>query len=180
MAWRGTHVSDQENQSKRMKVTDRRMFTPEGELREEFRHLDGAAPSKPPPMADPPPAADPAASRPTVPQPAPAAEPTSGSIPPEAELPPGGPGFLDLVSMLAEPAAVYLQQAQAATRGTISGDNQTAQALEIAKVHIDLLTVVKAKTHGNLDAQERAILDDAIFQLQRAFAQTRAAVGAPA
>lgn len=169
-----------------MKVTDKRIFTPEGELKEEFRHLSeggearegsGASPSEEP---------SPAGSSPEPPK---APEAAAGS-PPEAtppgsgfessasegsaerlELPAtppemGGPGFLDLVGIIAEPVAIYLGDVQLP-------DGQTAENLEVARFHIDLLDVLRQKTSGNLSAQELAVLDDVLYRLRLRYVQKR-------
>lgn len=171
-------MSENENKNDRdIKVTDRRMFDARGELREEFRYLESEGPGQKPSTSPPPrpeperqPPSDPRLSAP------PAAAPETG---PEATAETGMAGFVELISVLAEPAAVYLQQAQAAGGGTIANEAKTAQSLEIAKIHIDLLAVLEAKTAGNLDVQERAMLEDALYRLRQAYVQTRAAAGAP-
>ena len=85
------------------------MFTPDGELREEFRHMsEGAAKeSSAPPEHRPP---EPARQDP------PAAAPPGTA---EREHP-GSPGFFDLVGLLAEPASIYLREARNAPPQTAS------------------------------------------------------------
>ncbi|MCY3970828.1 MAG: hypothetical protein OXG74_12900, partial [Acidobacteria bacterium] len=99
-----------------MKVTDRRMFTDDGELREEYRFLErqkGAKEAETPPPAAPD----------STPREAPGmdgGEPSlsgPGTRPAEAaagQSPSAGrgPGFMDLVAMLAEPIAFLLGDAQ--------------------------------------------------------------------
>ncbi len=180
---------------KSLKVTDRRMFTPDGELREEYRDLeersaaDGASrPAETPPAARPaapaPPADRPGAARPGAARPGadrPAAPRSDSPSPPltgrVAEPPPepgpgigegpGAPGFFDLVGLLAEPATIYLREARGA-------DPQTAtQSLELARLHIDLLAVLRAKTEGNLSAAEQSMLEDVIYQLRSGYVGLR-------
>ena len=145
------------------------MFTADGELREEFRERVAS----PPADAGPPPAEP----RPTDPPPAdprriegsPDGGPTAGPLDPgpPAETDPGAPGFFDLVSLLAEPAGVYLRQASAA-------DPQTAaQSLELARLHIDLLVLLRTKTEGNLSPAEKEALDDVIYQLRAGYVGLR-------
>ena len=75
----------------------------------------------------------------------------------------GGPGFMDLLGLLAEPAMVYLRQAHGA-------DPQTAmQSLELARLHIDLLAVLRAKTAGNLSDSEQTMLEDVTRQLRSGY-----------
>jgi hypothetical protein len=166
------------DESKRheMKVTDRRMFTPEGELREEFRDV-GTAEAAPAAAADP-------AGRQAAPAAPPPREETGPrrQEPPEAgadwagdrgaplELPgapPGlGPAFFDLVAVLAEPVPLYLGDAPLP-------DGQSAENMEAARFHIDLLDVLRQKTAGNLSAQESAVLEDILYRLRMRFVQKR-------
>lgn len=168
-----------------IKVTDKRMFTPDGELREEYRFLEerlerggaGEEPSpgagepgplphrEPPRPAHPPPAPPPASGGP-APPPGPAGAAGPGPL---GERPGGfperGPGepaprFFDLVGMMAEPAAVYLEE----------GPDQN---LQLARLHIDLLALLRDKTRGNLSRQESAFLDDVLYRLQMGYVQAR-------
>ncbi len=151
---------------KSLKVTDRRMFTPDGRLREEYRDLEEkSAPS----TTESRPAARPGSDRSVVAVPglsadrplaARAADQIPDGSPPEAQ---DAPGFLDLVGLLAEPAMIYLRQARGA-------DPQTAaQSLELARLHIDLLAVLRAKTEGNLSSSEQAMLEDVTHQLRSGY-----------
>src|SRR5690606_5714189 len=96
-----------------IKVTDKRMFTPDGRLREEFEQLDRETPPAEPEAAAPPEPEAPAAAAPS-PAPAPASPDwESAGRGPALELPGtppglGGPNFADLVAALAEPATLYL------------------------------------------------------------------------
>jgi hypothetical protein len=69
---------------KTIKVVDRRLFTAEGEVREEVQ------------------------SEPTAPDPAPEAAPSVGAAPAEPP-PPTSPAFLRLLDMLAQTAALYME-----------------------------------------------------------------------
>ncbi|HEX6864011.1 MAG TPA: DUF1844 domain-containing protein [Thermoanaerobaculia bacterium] len=165
-----------------MKVTDKRMFTPEGELREEYRFLDEkstatmavmAADTEPAPEASRPEPVRPEPRRaPEPPQrraagyPEPLEEHSGLEFPGGLGAPQGGPGFLDLAAMLAEPAAIYLGDAPLP-------DGQWAENLEMARLHIDLLDVLRQKTAGNLTAQESAILEDLIYRLRVRYVQKR-------
>ncbi len=155
-----------------MKVTDRRMFTDDGELREEYRFLEqqqtGAAAEQPTSVAT----EDSAAS----PDEAPAGgsqQAASATPPPRAEtadapqMPPRGaqsPGFMDLVAVLAEPIAFLLGDAQLP-------DGQSAQDLPRARLHIDLLAVLQEKTRGNVSEQETALLEDLLAQLRMRYVE---------
>ncbi len=74
--------------------------------------------------------------------------------------------MFELVALLAEPASIYLQQAQIP-------DGQAAQHLELARLHIDLLALLKIKTAGNLTPEEQAVLDDALYQLRFHYVEMR-------
>jgi Domain of unknown function (DUF1844) len=167
--------------AKGVKVHDRRMFTRTGELREEFRQLQDAeraaaaappaerpqpSPAEPVP---PPPAAAPPRGRPPIAA-TPAAAPPSAAGYPDREAT-GGPGFMDLIGLLAEPASLYLREAGAAGHGTLAANAKAEQSLELARLHIDLLAVVQEKTAGNLGAQEKAMLDDVVYRLQMGYVE---------
>jgi hypothetical protein len=188
-------VSDKE-----IKVTDKRMFTPEGELREEYRFLDEKsttaepapeaapapqAPPAPPPRPEPParmapePRQEPRGERaersdPRVqgrpPAPATSAASAASAAPP-IELPGSPPGlgaptFYDLAAILAEPVALYLGDLELE-------DGQSAENLEMARMHLDLLDVLRQKTAGNLTAQEAAFLEDLLYRLRVRYVQKR-------
>jgi hypothetical protein len=161
--------------SEDIKVTDKRMFTPEGELREEYRHLEAErkqGPASAPSASSPPPAPSPPAAE-TSPTSAPAAPGPPSEEPARAPLelpatPPemGGPSFYDLVGLIAEPVAIYLGDVRLP-------DGQTAENLEVARFHIDLLDVLRQKTAGNLDAQEMSVLEDVLYRLRVRYVQKR-------
>jgi hypothetical protein len=156
---------------KDIKVTDKRMFTPEGKLREEYSFLEGAegaAPPEPPPPARP--DAPRAAATPTDALAEPAPAPGASESYPRLEIPGTPPGlgtsFLDLAALVAEPAAIYLGDA-------VLPDGGTAENLEMARLHIDLLDVLRQKTAGNLSAQESAVLEDLLYRLRVRYVQKR-------
>lgn len=176
---------------KDLKVTDKRMFTREGELREEFRHLDSegevvaerapeatappAAPEsaasqapQPPPERVPPPT-EPAAEQPVEATGPPYEE--SGQDTPRLEIPGtpeglGAPTFLDLVTLLAEPIALYLGDAELP-------NGESAENLEMARLHIDLLDVLRRKTAGNLEVGESRLLEDLLYRCRLRYVQKR-------
>lgn len=163
---------------KEIKVTDKRMFTPDGELREEYRFLNEKATSATAAEPEAPPRPAPgAASRPEPPPPREAvprepprraAEPEPSSRVDMSVTPPelGGPSFFDLVAMLAEPVPIYLGDA-------VLPDGQEAANLEMARFYIDLLAVLRQKTAGNLTAQESAFLEDLLYRLRVRYVQKR-------
>lgn len=154
------------SQDKEIKVTDKRMFTPEGELREEYRFLgEKSTPEAPAaPLVDtaPPPQPEPAPDRPAAMELDLEDDPRFDDMPGSA---PGmGPSFYDLAAMLAEPAAIYLGDAPLP-------DGQWAENLEMARLHIDLLDILRQKTAGNLAAQESAFLEDLLYRLRVRYVQ---------
>jgi hypothetical protein len=135
------------------------MFTPDGELREEYRFLaekSTAAPAAAAPEPAPAPPPEPAPARP-------GAEPEPPLDYPGA--PPGfGPSFYDLVAMLAEPIPIYMGDMELP-------DGGSAENLEMAQLHIDLLDVLRQKTAGNLSAQEKAFLEDLLYRMRVRYVQ---------
>jgi hypothetical protein len=144
------------------------MFTPEGELREEYRFLSEKSTPEAPAAAAPEPQPAP------PPQPEPPRRPSAMELDmeddPRFDLPEGAPGmgpsFYDLAAMLAEPAAIYLGDAPLP-------DGQWAENLEMARLHIDLLDILRQKTAGNLAAQEAAFLEDLLYRLRVRYVQKR-------
>jgi hypothetical protein len=187
---------DREEQTPRVKVTDKRMFGPDGELREEYSFLQEEEKVEPegavqkdrregspetreggtPPQRS---ATEPAATATAEtagtaagePGQAPAAvrEPAADAGPGPGEETPGPfgrPSFLDLVSILAEPVAVYLGDVQLP-------DGKNAENLDMARFHIDLLDMLKKKTEGRLSDREHAVLEDLLYRLRLRFVQKR-------
>lgn len=133
------------------------MFTPDGRVREEFASSDeGGDVATPPPTRE-------------VELPPAAPEPVLPSTP-LLELPGApeglGPTFLDLVGVLTEPVPFYLGDAALP-------DGQTMENLEAARLHIDLLDVLRQRTAGNLTAEEQAVLDDLLYRLRVRYVQKR-------
>ncbi|GJM18029.1 MAG: hypothetical protein DHS20C14_02420 [Phycisphaeraceae bacterium] len=95
----------------------------------------------------------------------------------KAEGPGAGPGglpekltFDDLIKMLATQALMYL--------GAFP-DPQTGKAmiaLDLAKLHIDMLGLMQDKTKGNLSDDEKSMLDGTVHELRLQFAEIVKAV----
>jgi hypothetical protein len=163
------------NEKKELKVTDKRMFTPEGDLKEEYRFLNEksttTAQAEPAPIPEPRAEQGPAPRE--TPREAPRESPRRAPEPPPAPAPldfpeePAeleGPTFYDLVAMMAEPVPIYLGDARLP-------DGQVATNLEMARLHIDLLEILHQKTAGNLTPQERAFLEDLLYRLRVRYVQ---------
>jgi len=73
--------------------------------------------------------------------------------------------FIEFVMMQAQNAALFLGQIP-----NPRGD-QPEVNLPLAKMFIDQLAVIAAKTHGNLNEQEAKVLDNALTQLEAAFVE---------
>ena len=134
------------------------MFTADGELREEYRRAEPepkeARPADPQGIAD----ERPAAAEESQPG---ATDPSSSSGRTRGEL-----TLYDLVSVLAQPIAVYLGDAKLP-------DGETMENLDLARLHIDLLSVLEEKTRGNLTSQESNFLSDLLYQLRLRYVEKR-------
>ena len=143
---------------KELKVTDKRIFTPEGELREEFRN-------------DIKPAADPMAAKPAEKPPEKKAEPKKEppreerrrTIADKAQNP--GTAFTDFVEPLIAQAYMSL--------GMLRNPYQPKPQIDTgaARQMIEILTMLKDKTAGNLTADEDDFLSTHLGELKLAFVQ---------
>ena len=152
---------------KELKVTDKRIFTADGEIRDEFK-----TEIKP---ADPQPAAAPAA--PAAPaQPAPPAEERrkrQEAMPPEGDrrrtmqdkaTSPGTP-FANFVEGLIMQGYMSLGMLRDPYRPQAKADVGAARQM------IDILTLLKEKTQGNLTIEEEDFLETHLGELKLAFVQ---------
>ncbi|MEO8034193.1 MAG: DUF1844 domain-containing protein [Acidobacteriota bacterium] len=160
---------DTQPQKEQIKVTDRRIFTADGEIREEFR--DEIRPAD-------------ASSQARTPEPAaePIQDATTGTdtarkehderrtggdrrrtVAGSAENP--NTAFSEFIEGLIAQAYMFL--------GMLPHPNQPAGKLEpaAARQMIDILTLLKEKTAGNLTADEDAFLSTHLGQLKLAFVQ---------
>ncbi|HZN03594.1 MAG TPA: DUF1844 domain-containing protein [Candidatus Polarisedimenticolia bacterium] len=138
-----------------VRVIDRRTFTPAGEPRQPDSSAEEPASTL---------RVDPAAA---VPPPAPAA---AGPTGPAAD-PVVSAHFQSLVVNLARQAAANL----GASRHPLSG--QIEIDLEGAQQMIDLLQAMRAKTAGNLTADEQELLEGLIGDLQMQYVAVRSKAG---
>ena len=145
---------------KELKVTDKRIFTPEGDLREEFR--DEIKPADP--MAAKPaetPAEKPAekkADKRELPR-----EERRRTIADKAQNP--GTAFTDFVEPLIAQAYMSL--------GMLRNPYQPKPQIDTtaARQMIEILTMLKEKTNGNLTADEDDFLSTHLGELKLAFVQ---------
>ncbi|MGB3563895.1 MAG: DUF1844 domain-containing protein [Thermoanaerobaculia bacterium] len=142
---------------KEIKVTDKRMFTADGELREDYRQAEeDQEPEHGGPGQEP--VEEP------QPEPTPPPESTPGFEPTESSAERGEPTFFDLVSVIAEPISLYLGDSTLADGGSMEN-------LEIARLYIDLLEVLRQKTVGNLDPEEQKFLDELLYRIRMRYVQ---------
>ena len=145
-------MADQEHHEGTFKVTDRRKFTMDGELREPAEATPEPTPAAPPPTPNPP---TPVQAAP----PAPAVAPT----PPAEPEDDGDPGFERIVLSFTQTAMMQL--------GLVALD--PGQPLEPdlmgARETIDMLAVLEIKTRGNLNARENRLIHETLHELQLAF-----------
>jgi hypothetical protein len=138
---------------KTIKVVDRRMFTAEGDLRDDVKEELAQAPPAPEPSPSP---AQGAAAAPEEP-----AVATS-------------PSFLRLLDMLAQTASLYLQGIPDPATGRRSVD------LGASREIIDSLVALREKTRGRLSFEETDALEGLLGELQLVFTRLAAqAKGAP-
>jgi hypothetical protein len=134
-----------------IKVVDRRMFTAEGDLRDDVMEELSTAPPAPP--ASP--------------------EEAAPAVPPE-EVVPTSPAFLRLLDMLAQTASMYLQGIPDPATGRRSVD------LAASREIIDSLVALREKTRGRLSFEETDSLEGLLGELQMVFTRLAAqAKGAP-
>lgn len=149
---------------KELKVTDKRIFTSEGEIREEFKQeIRPASPeaSAPAPetRARPEPAPQQAQPEPERRQP----EPRSAA---EKGVNPGTP-FTNFIEQLILQAYMSLGM----LRNPYQPEPQSRVDAAAARQMIDILSLLKEKTAGNLTPEEDRFLQDHLADLKLAFVQ---------
>lgn len=153
---------------KELKVTDKRIFTAEGEIREEFRQevtpaepQPAATPAEPPP-AEPPPAEKPQQTERRQEQ-KPVAEERRRTIQDKASNP--NTPFTNFIEPLIAQAYMSL--------GMLRNPYQPQAKIDTAAARqmIEILTLLKDKTKGNLDPDEDDFLDTHLGELKLAFVQ---------
>lgn len=147
---------------KKIKVTDRRPFTADGELRNEYRDEVETEPPEVRESTGPAPAEAPAAQSRDSSADASSQPESPSSKGPEPPLQGAGyvpPTFFDLVGVVAQPIALYLGDAK-------MPDGESLENLELARLYIDLLEILQKKSAGNLAEQEEGFLKDLLYQLR--------------
>jgi hypothetical protein len=161
------------------KVTDRRLFNPDGTPRDIPREDEPAPAPQPAPQPDAPRAPETAtaeAPRASATTPAEAAAPPPRPPEREAEIEaaaeaPGDEGFLMLVEFLASFAADAL--------GMVNHPGGGGVNLPLAKQCIDMLGTLAHKTSGNLVGEEQQVLDMILSQLRMQYVSLTSAPRPP-
>jgi hypothetical protein len=151
-----------DSKPKELKVTDRRIFTPEGDIREEFRSdITPADPQTFRPAEKPPekPAQD---RRETDAGPPPGGD-RRRTMAERAESP--GTPFAEFVQQLIAQAYMFL--------GMLRSPHSPKPAIDVAAARdmIEILTMLKEKTAGNLTPDEEDFLSAHLGELKLAFVQ---------
>lgn len=134
-------MPEEKKPAESLKVTDKRLFTPEGEIRDEYR--DSVQPGEPGA-----PRREPEPPKATVPPP----PPREKSAPPN---PQSETLFMSLIELLAYQAIMSLRSQQA----------------EGAKQIIDIVDMLSEKTAGNLTDTEKEFLESRRGELKLAYVQ---------
>lgn len=155
-------MSEENKEESGFKVTDKRHFTPDGDI------ISGGAEEAPPREEAPPPPPPQAEPEKTPPPPEEAAAAEAG---PEQGEPAGPLDFTHLLMSLAGTAYHALGIADPATgeKGVVN--------LPAASQMIDLLGILEEKTQGNLTEQEEKILQSVLTELRSLFIHTSGFTG---
>ncbi len=132
-------------EEKPIRVVDRRMFTPDGELRSGFEAEEAPEPTKTPPSPSPG-----------------AAEARRGNA---AEDRASSQAFLTLVSFVASNVYAALGVDPVTGKGLSRRDPAAAQQM------IDWLGALEQKTRGNLSFEEADLLSRALYELRMAYVE---------
>lgn len=157
--------------AKELKVTDRRIFTPEGEIRDEFKSEDiqPVEPQPTRPAESNAAAAPPAAEETHPPQPdrrkenRPTAEERRRTMSDKATNP--GTPFTNFIEPLIAQAYMSL--------GMLRNPYQPQAKVDVgaARQMIEILTLLRDKTQGNLDPDEEDFMETHLGELKLAFVQ---------
>jgi hypothetical protein len=160
-----------EQEDKPIRVVDRRMFTPDGELRPDFEPEEASAPA-PPPARPPEPAAA-RVSRPAAPA-APGAPPAASAgqaSPREAGAPPAEAGAEDPHGEFTAIVRSLATTAYAALGLLADPAGARRQEPAVARQMIDWLTVLESKTRNNLSFEESDFLARLLYDLRLAYVE---------
>jgi len=155
---------------KELKVTDKRIFTADGDIREEFQNEIKPAevqatpkPAEEAPQAEPPQQEPPQQERRQQHQPRPPAEERRKSIADKATNP--GTDFSNFIEPLIAQGYMSLGMLRNPYQPQAKVDTAAARQM------IDILTMLKEKTAGNLKPDEEDFLETHLGELKLAFVQ---------
>jgi len=143
------------------KVSDRRLFNPDGTLREPAREPEPSTP--PPATAEPRATINAGAQSQRAPEPEPAhgfGEDAQGEMPEATE-------FMDFLMGVASSAFIHLGLMEHPATGGRRVD------LPAAKQSIDMLVMLREKTKGNLTPEEERFFDELLADLRMQFVSMR-------
>ena len=149
MVERDQEEESEERGAERLKITDRRLFTEDGKLRQDLPAEDEARDETPRAVEEP---------VESPPEPPSGAEGAGFEHRPVEE--PEGVDFTMLINGMAQPALLFL--------GEIPhpGSGETTVDLEQARIQIDMLELLRVKCRGNLTPQEDGLIDRMLYQLR--------------
>jgi hypothetical protein len=141
-----TKNPEEEEETSQFKVTDRRQFTSEGEVRQEPE-------TEPQPSQEPPPPAEPPSRQ------------AREEAPPDSDEPDASESmnFASFLLSLATTGMVHLGEIPEPTTG------QKMENPEAARQMIDILRILKEKTEGNLSSEESQLMENLLYELQMKF-----------
>lgn len=146
---------------KELKVTDKRIFTPEGDIRDEFKtEIQPAEPQAAKPPAEAPPSSPPKQPEPPKQQPKKDDRRTVADKATNPETP-----FTDFIEPLIAQAYMSLGMLRNPYQPQAKLDPQAARQM------IEILTLLQEKTRGNLTADEDDFLSTHLGELKLAFVQ---------
>jgi 3-oxoacyl-ACP reductase-like protein len=131
-------MPDSNHESSGFRVVDRRLFSEDGSLRSEAREQE---------------------QEPAAPRPAPEASSPAAAA--------GGPETSDEISPAFETLVSYLSTTALLQLGLMSDPSGIAQMpdMESARRTIELLEVLREKTHGNLTRGEASLVEGVLYEL---------------
>jgi hypothetical protein len=133
-----TEDKNQEDESTGFKISDRRKFSPDGELRESGEEQESSSTSESAPVDD-----------------AKTTSDTTEESPSEDQI-----DFASFILSLATTALAHLGEVPDPATG------EKTENLPAAKQMIDILSILETKTKGNLVPDEERLLDSLLYELR--------------
>ena len=146
-----SETKDDEQAESELKVTDRRLFTSEGVLRQDLREEEDPKEEA---------SAQTAAFEEPAAPPRPAVEPEARGFDHRPVEEPAGVDFTMLINGMAQPALLFMGEIPHPETGEAKVD------LEQARIQIDMLELLRVKCRGNLSSDEDGLLDRMLYQLR--------------